>query len=213
MIKIADYPTENALPTEMKTPERIALSYSFDRQKKKYFDRVHHVYIWADLESIPDDKLDFLAVENRVLFYDHSFAPEIKRSLIKNAIYWHMRMGTSRIADEVIMTCYPNDETCLVEWYKYNGDPYHFRIETTAVLEDDCYSELKRLLFKVKNARSRFDQIRTMRHIHSTFYTSAGMALKYKNPPVKGGMKIARLIDENISIATNINTVEQESVR
>ena len=45
MIKLADYRTENALPSEMKTPERIALSYAFDMQKKKYFDRVRRVYI------------------------------------------------------------------------------------------------------------------------------------------------------------------------
>ena len=91
MIKLADYRTENALPSEMKTPERIALSYAFDVQKKKYFDRVRRVYIWADLESVSDDKLDFLAVENRVLFYSPSLAPSVKRNMIRNSIYWYMK--------------------------------------------------------------------------------------------------------------------------
>lgn len=50
MIKLSDYRTQNALPAEMKTPERIALSYAFDRQKKKYINRMRRAYIWADLE-------------------------------------------------------------------------------------------------------------------------------------------------------------------
>ena len=33
MIKLEDYRTEKALPAEMRTPERIALSYAFDMQK------------------------------------------------------------------------------------------------------------------------------------------------------------------------------------
>lgn len=212
MIKLVDYRTENALPSEMKTPERIALSYAFDRQKKRYFDRVNYLYIWADLECVPDDKLDFLAVENRVLFYSPSLAPSVKRNLIRNSVYWIMKIGTRQVMKEVIATYYPNDETNLTEWYKYNGQPYHFRIETTSILDEDCYDDLKQLVFKIKNARSRLDQIHTIRHIHSTFYAAVGVISKYKNPPVREGMMMTRQIKENISIATNIYTVEKKSI-
>ena len=60
MIKLADYRTEKALPAEMRTPERIALSYAYDQQKKKFLERLQNVYIWADLENVDDSKLDFL---------------------------------------------------------------------------------------------------------------------------------------------------------
>ena len=35
----------------------------FDIQKKKFMERLRRVYIWADLDKVEDDKLDFLAVE------------------------------------------------------------------------------------------------------------------------------------------------------
>lgn len=128
MIKLIDYRTENALPSEMKTPERIALSYAFDMQKKKYFDCVRRVYIWADLESVSDDKLDFLAVENRVLFYSPSLAPSVKRNMIRNSIYWYMKLGTRQAMEEMIDTVFGNENTSVEEWFTYAGEPFHFRI-------------------------------------------------------------------------------------
>lgn len=213
MIKLVDYRTENALPAEMKTPERVALSYAFDQQKKRYFDRVNRLYIWADLQCVSDDKLDFLAVENRVLFYNPSLALDVKRNLIKNSVYWYMKLGTRQVMEEVIATYYPNSETRLEEWFKYDGKPYHFRVDTTAILEEDCYADLKELIFKVKNARSRFDQIRTLRHFTSTFYAAVGTVSKYKNPPVREGIATTRHIKESISIATNISIIEKQSIR
>ena len=62
MIKISDYRTETAFPAEMKTVERMALAYAYDRQKKLFLERLKRVYIWADLDNVDENKLDFLAV-------------------------------------------------------------------------------------------------------------------------------------------------------
>ena len=102
MISLKDYRTEDALPTEMKTIERRALAYAFDRQKQKYIDRIARVLIWADLEHVSDDKLDFLAVENRVLFYNSDLDPSVKRKLILNSIYWYTKLGTRQAMEEMI---------------------------------------------------------------------------------------------------------------
>lgn len=128
MIKLEDYRTEKALPAEMRTPERIALSYAFDMQKKKFMERMERVYIWADLEKVDDNKLDFLAVENRVLFYNTGLAPAVKRNLIRNSIYWYMKLGTRQAMEEMIDTVFGNENTSVEEWYTYAGDPFHFRI-------------------------------------------------------------------------------------
>lgn len=157
MIKLVDYKTENALPSEMKTPERIALSYAFDKQKKRYIDRLIRVRIWSDLESVDDDKLDFLAVENRVLFYNSDLSPEIKRSLIRNSIYWYMKLGTRQAMEEMIDTVFGNENTSIEEWYTYAGEPFHFRIAVGTEVTQTSISEFLRYLNRVKNARSRFD--------------------------------------------------------
>ena len=159
MIKLVDYRTENALPSEMKTPERIALSYAFDRQKKLYFDRVKRLYIWADLECVSDDKLDFLAVENRVLFYSPSLAPNVKRNLIRNSIYWYMKLGTRQAMEEMIDTVFGNENTSVEEWFSYAGEPFHFRIAVGTEVTQTSIKDFLQYLNRVKNARSRFDYL------------------------------------------------------
>lgn len=159
MIKLSDYRTQDALPTEMKTAERIALSYAFDEQKKKYIDRMKRVHIWADLENVDDNKLDFLATENRVLFYNTEFAPDIKRQLIRNSIYWYMKLGTRQAMEEMINTVFDNEETSTEEWYEYGGEPFHFRVAVGAEVAQYSVQEFLQYLDRIKNARSRFDYL------------------------------------------------------
>lgn len=162
MIKLIDYQTKNALPSEMKTVKRNALCFAFDQQKEKYINRIKRVHIWADLENVSDDKLDFLAVENRVLFYDPNLKPEIKRNLIRNSIYWHMKLGTINAMNEII-SIYVDDRAKVVEWYKYNGLPYHFNVIIYNNIDNrfslDEAHKLKENVIRYKNARSRLDII------------------------------------------------------
>lgn len=159
MISLYDYRTEDALPAEMKTPERLASCRAFDMQKKKFLDRLKRVYIWADLDNVEDDKLDFLAVENRVLFYNTNLPPDTKRSLIRNSIYWYMKLGTSQAMTEMIDTVFGSKNTSVEEWYTYAGEPYHFRIAVGTEVTTTSIKEFLIYLNKVKNARSRFDYL------------------------------------------------------
>ncbi len=161
MIKLSDYRTEIALPAEMKTPERIALSYAYDQQKKKFIERLQRVYIWADLEKVDDNKLDFLAVENRVLFYNSDLMPDVKRELIRKSIYWHMKLGTRQAMEEMVNIVFQNDSslTSIEEWYMYDGEPYHFRLLVDIETKQIYANAFLYYLHTIKNARSRFDYI------------------------------------------------------
>lgn len=128
MIKLLDYQTQDALPNEMKTPERIALSYAFDRQKRNFINWIKHVYTWADLECVDDRKLDFLAAECRVLFYNADLDPNVKRQMIWNSIYWHMKLGTFRTMKEIADILFDNENTVIEQWFEYGGIPHHFKI-------------------------------------------------------------------------------------
>lgn len=170
MIKLSDYKTQNALPIQMRTPERIALSYAFDRQKKLYIERMQRAYIWADLEKVDDNKLDFLAVENRVLFYNSDLAPDVKRQLIRNSIYWYMKLGTRQVMEEIVDTVFGNENTSVEEWYTYAGEPFHFRIAVGTVVTQTSIKEFLQYLNRVKNARSRFDYMVFQNGITLTIY-------------------------------------------
>ena len=154
----------------MRTPERIALAYAYDRQKKKFIDRMKRVYIWADLDRVDDGKLDFLAVENRVLFYNTALAPDVKRSLIRNSIYWYMKLGTRQAMEEMIDTVFGNENTSVEEWYTYAGEPFHFRIAVGTEVTQTSIKDFLRYLKQVKNARSRFDYMVFQNGITLTIY-------------------------------------------
>lgn len=179
MISLYDYQTENALPPEMKTPERIALSYAFDRQKKKFLERLKRVYIWADIEQVDDDKLDFLAVECRVLFYNSSLAPDVKRNLIRNSIYWYMKLGTRQAMEEMIDTVFGNENTSVEEWFTYAGEPFHFRIAVGTEVTQTSIKEFLYYLNRIKNARSRFDYMVFQNGITLTIYTQSDYEVFY----------------------------------
>lgn len=172
MIKLSDYRTQDALPGEMKTPERIALSHAFDRQKKKYISRIRRTCIWADLESVDDNKLDFLAVENRVIFYNPQLAPDVKRQLIRNSIYWYMKLGTRQTMEEIVRTVFGSENTVVEEWYAYAGEPFHFRITAETVLTQASIKDLILYLNMVKNVRSHLDAIRVNRNHQNRAYVA-----------------------------------------
>lgn len=170
MIKLSDYRTQGALPVPMRTPERIALSYAFDRQKKIYIERMQRAYIWADLEKVDDNKLDFLAVENRVLFYNSDLAPDVKRRLIRNSIYWYMKLGTRQVMEEMVDIVFGNENTSVEEWHTYAGEPFHFRIAVGTSVTQTSIKEFLQYLNRVKNARSRFDYMVFQNGITLTIY-------------------------------------------
>ena len=157
MIKLSDYQTQTAIPTEMRTAERIALSYAFDNQKKKYIERMKCVHVWAVLECVDDNKLDFLATESRVPFYNSNLEPDIKRKMIRNSIYWYMKLGTRQAMEEMIETVFGRGKAFVEEWYTYGGEPFHFRIAAGTEVEQESIQEFLAYVNKVKNARSRLD--------------------------------------------------------
>lgn len=159
MIKLVDYRTEDAFPSEMKTASRCAVAYAFDQEKKRILEAKKRVLIWASLENVPDDKLDVLAVENRVLFYNSGLETAIKRQLIQNSIYWYMKLGTRQAMEEMIDIVFQNDNSSVEEWYTYAGEAFHFRIAVGTNVSQTSITEFLRYLNTVKNARSRFDYL------------------------------------------------------
>lgn len=170
MIKLADYHTDSAFPAEMRTAERTALAHAFDIQKKKFLERVDRAYIWADLEKVNDKYLDYLAIENRALLYNSLLTPNVKRNLIQNSAYWHMKIGTQQVVEEILNNVFPENDTTVMQWYEYNGIPYHFKVLTNTDMDVESTEEFMRMIRKVKNARSRLDELGFLRNIILDLY-------------------------------------------
>ena len=157
--------------------------------------------------------LDFLAVENRVLFYDTRFTPDVKRNLIRNYLYWYIKLGTRQAMDEMASILYPAEENRIEEWNVYDGEPYHFRVYTTLPLMEDCYADFRLFIQKVKNARSRLDQIYTVRRACGVFHAATATIQRFRNPAVVEGYKSLRSTALKVSAAVvTAKTIHGSSV-
>lgn len=159
MIRLSDYETETALPSEMQTPERAALAYAFDRQKKKFLQQIRNAYIWADLKCVDDSKLDFLATESRIAFYNSEIEPDAKRNMIQNAIYWHMKFGTRQAMEEMVDIAFGSKNATVESWHEYGGEPYRFRVVTGIEIDQKDIDYFLEYVKTIKNARSRLDSM------------------------------------------------------
>ena len=105
------------------------------------------------LEELDGTILDLLAWQLHIDFYEpYELADDVKRNLIRNSVEWHKMLGTPA-ALELVNQAFKRDVK-ISEWFKYGGEPYHFKIETAPFYSlPELNSWLRQLLY-VKNVRS-----------------------------------------------------------
>jgi len=100
-----------------------------------------------------------------------------KRELIKNAIELHRYKGTKYALIKVLNSLNINGE--IEEWFEYDGDPYHFKINIflqNYLYNESVFESLKKMIDEYKNVRSVLEEI----NIESQFDTT-GDWLTYTN--------------------------------
>lgn len=116
--------------------------------------------VYPNVDELPEDVLDALAVDFGIDWWDYGFSLETKRSVFKAAVPVHKKRGTKGAVLDALSSIYPG--TSISEWFEYNGAPYSFRLNI-AVEEEAIGTELHlRVLDRVKtykNARSTLDRI------------------------------------------------------
>lgn len=83
-----------------------------------------------------------------------------KREIIKKAIELHRYKGTKYALIKVLNSLNINGD--IEEWFEYDGDPYHFKIDI--FLQNYTYNEkvfesLKKMIDEYKNVRSVLEEI------------------------------------------------------
>ena len=138
----------------------------------------------GNLKDAPEEALDLLATEMRTQYYDASYSPEIKRSLIQNTMRWYQIAGTKAAVEELAQTIFGN---CTVEeWFEYSGEPYHFRVITNALAEPDNIEQFTTLLRSIKNVRSHLDSVSIHRIIYQNGNHSGGIGMTtVQAPPIR----------------------------
>jgi len=148
-------------------------------------DEINKIIILARVDYLTEEILDQLAYELHIEWYDSTASLAVKRALIKSSDRVHMYLGTPYAVSQVVND-YLNHGT-LQEWFEYGGDPYHFRVLTTAadIADPALVAQLTRAVNYSKNARSYFDgfavsgthaALASYTHLQLQAYTHAQLA-------------------------------------
>lgn len=164
------------------SPSIKALSYALQQGCRLLNRYSRKLYIYADLDSQPENVIDLLAAELRTQYYRGDLEIETKKRLVENTLVWYMTAGTPQTVEELATAVFGDGR--VQEWFEYGGEPYYFRIITDAPLA--VTPEKNRLFYdmlkKVKNTRSHIQAIEI--HREENQGTCAGIGQRaYCRPP------------------------------
>lgn len=113
---------------------------------------------WDKIDELPEAELDELAWELNLVWYDKAADISIKRTLIKNGIHMHSKLGTKWAVEEIIKTYFGVGQ--IREWWDYAGEPGHFKVlSTNPSITNERFDEFLRLLDSVKRTSAHLDGV------------------------------------------------------
>lgn len=178
MTKYSEAELTTVLPPYIKEdPDIQAISYAFHMGVSKLLQYAMLSPAYADIDALPEEILDLLALELQSQYYDESMDKDIKRVIIKNSLAWHAKGGTVSAVNEMIQTIFGEGRT--IEWYEFDGEPGTFYIDTNAELSPDIVKQFRNIIDKVKNKRSHLVNVTVNRKIQQRIY----LATYFRNIP------------------------------
>lgn len=148
------------LPEFMRSDkEMCALADALSRVFMDINADIKKLKTWDQIDNLTEAELDELADELYILWYKKHYSIETKRQLIKDSDKAFMTLGTRAACEMVMSAIY--DNTQLVEWFEYGGEPHHFRIECEdiTIFQSDVFDEFVKTLNLVKRKSQWLDDI------------------------------------------------------
>lgn len=200
------YCIADSLPSSLNKPTLQEIAKVIDEALHKLDRNVFRILIYPEIEGLPGDIVDFLAVQLHVDFYDYALPLAKRRVLVKNSIRWHMKKGTKAVVEEVIRAIF--NSGIVEEWFEYGGRPYYFRcnlLNPDTPLTKEQIQQCLRAIDTVKNVRSWLDRLGFERIVDITskvfpamtsFKTYESGPVKPKDATVHKEMFVAAVINE-----------------
>ena len=119
--------------------------------------------------------LPFLAYAFKVDFWDENLTESDKRNLIQSSLLLHQRKGTVWAIEQVFEAL--NIEAIVKEWFNYDGEPYHFKVDISLAdkeITTELIDKLKHYIDIFKNARSVLDELMLSYMQSTTLMMGAG---------------------------------------
>lgn len=160
MIDLKQNTLTREIPSNLLKDEKVQrFAQAMERHLKERTDWIYKINYTVDLEQVEDAILDHLLWEKHIT-WDEGLSliatREQKISMIKAANDLHRTKGTAFAIEQVLSTLGLAGE--VIEWFKYDGDPYHFKVEVEGYeITFNSLNLLKRLIDKYKNVRSTLE--------------------------------------------------------
>lgn len=118
------------------------------------------ITMYSAIDTLPEDLLGILAEDFKIDWWDPEYSVEEKRRLVRDNWKVHRTIGTVDAVEKAISAVYP--DTTVLEWFDYEGEPYHFKLRINITDEEINSDRMKRVLKRLKyykNLRSWNDGI------------------------------------------------------
>lgn len=170
MIKYEDGEILDLLPSIFKeSPDWIAFSYCLKMGMREMLTCLQKIHLLSDINSTPEDVLDYLALELRAPYYKETLDIEKKRELLKSSILWRMQAGTNASLQQIIDILFEGGN--IIERPEYSGDPHHFYVRTNYALDsEELLSEFRSIVNDVKRKSAVLDQVEFAQSGKTTLY-------------------------------------------
>lgn len=163
------------LPQFMRGDEaNAALSQAMDALLAEPAKRSRILRKWDQIDNMNHAQLDEMAWEFNIDWWDSAFSLETKRAVVKSCYRVHEKRGTKWAVEELITSAFGMGK--VTPWFEYGGDPFWFKIQTSATLTKDGMAYFLNMIDKVKSARDHVEMIEVTRTIDQIMHagTAAG---------------------------------------
>lgn len=172
MIKLQDAELTDVLPYYIKSDADVqAISYAYKMAMGKLLKFARLASLYANIDELPGEIIDLMALETRAMYYDETADIQIRRNIVRNALTWRMKQGTGAAVKSLLETVFKAGE--LTEWYKSGGAPGTFGVETGEELGWESVHQFSKILEEIKPLRAHLVQVNVSRDVEQPFKLAA----------------------------------------
>lgn len=205
---IYDVPLNQTLPAALQfDPRVVALSTALAEMLQvnaRLIVKTDGIYY--RIEELEEKVLDILAADLHADWYDYNGTIEQKRTVIKNNVAIHRRMGTVTGLKTVVESVMGSAE--LLEWFEYGGEPFYFRVNIDAadLTETEKFEKLLQAISIYKPVRTRLEKVVAYAKIDTTIGVGLASQIQLKKQEIMDAVSVDGItwyIDNDGSILTD----------
>lgn len=125
----------STLPAVLRTdPEVLAVCTVIANAAERQLETIKSDIVYARIDLLPEAVLDILAKDFKVDWWSGDYSLEEKRNVLKTSWDVHRKLGTVIGVEDALSSIY--EDTSVLEWFDYDGDPYHFKVMIDSRYQD-----------------------------------------------------------------------------